>query len=175
MQRFNQIDILRAIAVLLVLGRHMSSCPPEVNMAVHKMTEAWIRGGWIGVDLFFVLSGFLVSGLLFREHDRSGRIDAKRFLIRRGFKIYPPFWLLILATVVLGALRGRGLEWEKIWAELLFVQNYFPGIWVHTWSLAVEEHFYLLLTFAFLLALRFRRDCPFSVIPVAFGVISVLC
>ncbi|MEM7353410.1 MAG: acyltransferase, partial [Acidobacteriota bacterium] len=64
MHRFQQIDILRAVAVLLVLGRHMTPCPPEVSPLLHQVTQAWFRGGWIGVDLFFVLSGFLVSGLL---------------------------------------------------------------------------------------------------------------
>jgi peptidoglycan/LPS O-acetylase OafA/YrhL len=175
MRRFNQIDILRAIAVFLVLGRHISTCPPEISRTVHGVTETWIRGGWIGVDLFFVLSGFLVSGLLFREYDRFGKIDAKRFLIRRGFKIYPPFWLLILTTVVLSLLRGKEVEGQRVAAELLFVQNYLPGVWIHTWSLAVEEHFYILLAFGFLLLAKFGKKDPFSATPVFFAGIAVLC
>jgi peptidoglycan/LPS O-acetylase OafA/YrhL len=175
MPRFNQIDILRAVAVFLVLGRHISSCPAEFNGTLHGLTELWIRGGWIGVDLFFVLSGFLVSGLLFREYDKFRKIDVKRFLVRRGFKIYPAFWLLIAATVGLGLLRGKGLEWNRVLAELFFVQNYFPGVWIHTWSLAVEEHFYILLVSIFFLLARVGKGDPFSVVPVCFAGVAVLC
>src|SRR2546421_10087759 len=102
MNRLKQIDILRAFAVLLVLGRHMEPCPPEASAILHQFTTIWHEGGWIGVDLFFVLSGFLVSGLLFREYEKYQELRIGRFLIRRGFKIYPPFWLLIGATVIVG-------------------------------------------------------------------------
>jgi peptidoglycan/LPS O-acetylase OafA/YrhL len=175
MPRFNQIDILRAIAVFLVLGRHIDSCPTEFSSALHGLTEVWIRGGWIGVDLFFVLSGFLVSGLLFREYDKFRRIDVKRFLIRRGFKIYPPFWLLIAATVGLGVMRGKGMEWDRVLAELFFVQNYLPGVWIHTWSLAVEEHFYILLVCTFFLFSKVGKEDPFSPLPVCFAAVALLC
>jgi peptidoglycan/LPS O-acetylase OafA/YrhL len=105
---------------------------------------------WVGVDLFFVLSGFLVSGLLMREHDSSGKIDALRFVVRRGFKIYPLFWCLIAATAIVRPVRDEPLPAGQLFAELLFVQNYFKGLWNHTWSLAVEEHFYLGLVALFL-------------------------
>src|SRR6478672_2080696 len=93
--RLPQIDLLRAVAVLLVIGNHSAICPPEISVFLNKITTVWNRGGWTGVDLFFVLSGFLVSGLLFDEYRKSGGIDFKRFLIRRGLKIYPAFWLML--------------------------------------------------------------------------------
>ncbi|MSP58983.1 MAG: acyltransferase [Myxococcales bacterium] len=122
------IDALRGVAILLVLGRHI----PEVLQlpaVVHTALAEWRRFGWIGVDLFFVLSGFLVSGLLFREHQRHGRLFAGRFLIRRGFKIYPGFYLLLFATWL---VLGRWLPPHALLSEGLFVQNYWLSAWAHT-------------------------------------------
>ena len=77
--RTQQIDALRAIAVLLVLGRHSD------------FFFLWTRAGWVGVDLFFVLSGFLISGLLYSEYKRTRGIKIVNFYARRGLKIYPAF------------------------------------------------------------------------------------
>jgi len=110
------------------------------------------------VDLFFVLSGFLIGGLLVSELHHHGHIDIGRFLIRRGLKIYPPHFVfigyLMLMPVAKAILAGNNVwttfttEWGKYWPNLLFLHNYVgtnPA--GHTWTLAVEEHFYLLLPF----------------------------
>jgi peptidoglycan/LPS O-acetylase OafA/YrhL len=173
--RLRQLDILRAIAVVLVLGRHMTPCPTNDSSLLHGITYVWGQGGWVGVDLFFVLSGFLVSGLLFQEYERHRELRIWRFLVRRGFKIYPPFWLMIVATIVIGALRHRDIPPLGVLSELLFLQNYWLSLWNHTWSLAVEEHFYLLLAFGMLLAAQGRRDQPFRRLPVAFAIVALLC
>jgi peptidoglycan/LPS O-acetylase OafA/YrhL len=145
--RIPQLDLLRSIAVLLVIAQHS-----EGSVLQHQM-------GWTGVDLFFVLSGFLVSGLLFSEHQRNGQVNAVRFLIRRGLKIYPGFWLMIAITsVALTLTEGRPPRLVAVACELLFLQNYGPGLFAHTWSLAVEEHFYLLT--ASLFWWRSRRAFP---------------
>jgi peptidoglycan/LPS O-acetylase OafA/YrhL len=128
------LDVLRAVAVLMVLGQH--HFPPG---------GLWSRIGWAGVDLFFVLSGYLVTGLLIAERQRNGRVNVGRFLVRRAFKIYPAFWVMIAATV---AMTGP-VETAPLLSELLFIQNYGPALWVHTWSLAVEEHFYLMVAVLF--------------------------
>ena len=170
MQRSKPIDILRALAVLLVIGAHMTVCPPQASPLLHFITAVWQCGGWIGVDLFFVLSGFLVAGLMFREHQQFGGISGKQFLIRRSFKIYPGFWLLIAATAVLG-LPGHGpAHPHTIISELLFIQNYRSALLPHTWSLAVEEHFYLLLLILllWLSSGRFSRN-PFRAVPWVFS------
>lgn len=174
LNRFRQIDILRAVAVLLVLGRHLTPCPEGFSHFLHHVTRIWNQGGWIGVDLFFVLSGFLVSGLLFREHEKFHELHIGHFLIRRGFKIYPPFWLLIGATVLVAVLRHEELPSHALARELLFVQNY-GGLWGHTWSLAVEEHFYFLLAFGMFVLTRRRSTQPFALIPVAFFTVALLC
>lgn len=138
MQRVRQLDVLRATAIVLVLLQHYGT----EQLLTHRI-------GWTGVDLFFVLSGFLVSGLLFRELDRHGDVEVGRFLARRGFKIYPAFWAMLATTVLLRFAYHEALSLRALACELLFVQNYGPGLWVPTWSLAVEEHFYLLLALSF--------------------------
>jgi peptidoglycan/LPS O-acetylase OafA/YrhL len=168
--RIKQLDVLRGVAVLLVLGHHKFIGPFMVHM------------GWIGVDLFFTLSGFLVSGLLFEEYRRTGKLGLGRFLIRRGFKIYPSFWVFLAGgTLMMAIYPGHIPTWKNALSELLFVQNYFQPIFLHTWSLAVEEHFYLLLPAAlaiFILRSRGRggRD-PFRALPAFFLVVAavILC
>jgi peptidoglycan/LPS O-acetylase OafA/YrhL len=175
-KRLLELDVLRFAAVALVLGRHMIPCSPEVSSGAAAFSRLWLRGGWIGVDMFFVLSGFLVSGLLFREFDKYASVDMTRFLIRRAFKIYPAFWALIAATLALGWV-GYPMHDGHTWSELLFVQNYFPGLWSHTWSLAVEEHFYLLLAalVTFLIWRKQSGNDPLSAIPMLFCFVAVVC
>ncbi len=130
--RLRELDFLRGIAILLVLMRHQ---------LLFGFTKTM---GWIGVDLFFVLSGFLVSGLLFKEYQKFGNIKPKLFLIRRGFKIYPLYFLTYLLYLTPIIIKKK-LEWNGFLSDLFFVQNYVNG-WGYaysaSWSLAVEEHFY---------------------------------
>jgi peptidoglycan/LPS O-acetylase OafA/YrhL len=101
--------------------------------------------GWIGVDLFFVLSGFLVSALLFKEYLKFGDIHVKRFLIRRGFKIYPIYYIFYLLYLI-PIVSNKEFSVFNFLSDLTFLQNYISG-WGYafyaSWSLAVEEHFYL--------------------------------
>ena len=102
--------------------------------------------GWIGVDLFFVLSGFLVSGLLFNEIKNTGKVNPKLFLIRRGFKIYPAFYFFFFSTLAIRYLiNDLMFPLPKILSEIFFLQSYLDNIWLHTWSLAIEEHFYIFI------------------------------
>ncbi len=136
-QRIPSLDFLRGIAVLLVV-----LCHSGFSDVLEKM-------GWCGVDLFFVLSGFLVSGLLFAEYKKKEKINAGLFLIRRGFKIYPLFYLLFFVTIFKKIINHHPFTTQQVFAEFFFFQNYTPGLWTHTWSLAVEEHFYFFLAFLF--------------------------
>jgi peptidoglycan/LPS O-acetylase OafA/YrhL len=166
--RLVQLDALRGIAILLVLFRHpvIVSDSPSVSIW-WPIARALQTFGWTGVDLFFVLSGFLVGGLLFNEIHRTGRLDVRRFLIRRGFKIWPSYFLLIGFVFLALVVRWHESAWQalhEVLPNLLHVQNYWLNAQWHTardqtWSLAVEEHFYLALPLFLLLALRWRgRD-----------------
>lgn len=165
--RLKRLDILRAVAILLVILFHA------------QLFDFTTRVGWVGVDLFFVLSGFLISGLLYSEYKRNQRINVARFFVRRGFKIYPGFYVLILATFVFKSLlwTGPSPPARGFLKELLFIQNYKFGVWGHTWSLAVEEHFYIGLAVLLFVLARFASDRfnPFRSIPLIFAFVAATC
>jgi peptidoglycan/LPS O-acetylase OafA/YrhL len=98
----------------------------------------------VGVDLFFVLSGFLVGGLLMKEYKRTQALEVSRFIFRRGMKIWPAYYFFLILIVVTHA-HPLG---TFLWQNLLHIQNYAGTSIAHTWSLAVEEHFYLVLALA---------------------------
>jgi peptidoglycan/LPS O-acetylase OafA/YrhL len=132
---------------------------PELNGAAGALYWRVKNLGWTGVDLFFVLSGFLISGLLFKEIETTGSLNAGRFWYRRAFKILPSylFFLIVMAATKATAWLDT-TSWATIGASLakhlLFAQNYLghnPN--GPTWSLAVEEHFYILLPCLLLLLL----------------------
>jgi peptidoglycan/LPS O-acetylase OafA/YrhL len=146
MKRFAWFDCLRFVAILLVMFAH---CPSDVAHALPPVLAGIFSFlnlfGWAGVDLFFVLSGFLVSGLLFDEHTATGAINIRRFYIRRGFKIIPAFYVLILATAIYDAIMFHRVVGVHVIHDLLFIQCYRMGAWAHAWTLAIEVHFYILL------------------------------
>ena len=141
------IEGLRAVAVLLVVLEHAG--------------VSLVSGGFIGVDVFFVLSGFLITGLLIREVQSTGRISLAQFYARRARRLLPAATLVLLVTVWasfhwLGAARGNRVAVDAIWATL-FASNFRsiqqgtdylgaqlpPSPLQHYWSLAVEEQFYV--------------------------------
>ena len=173
--RLQSLDILRAIAITLVLGRHL-----RVNGSadiLNGFADGWRTGGWTGVDLFFVLSGFLISGLLFKDRIRNGVISFKRFFIRRGFKIYPAFYFMVLDTLFSRWIYHQAPSLKKLAAEFFFYQDYVPGVCSQTWSLGVEEKFYVFLPVLLILLLRFekKKKQPFESIPAAFIFIAFAC
>ncbi|MEP7264762.1 MAG: acyltransferase [Bacteroidota bacterium] len=142
--RIKGLDVLRGIAILLVILRHGSID----NNAVKEF-------GWLGVDLFFVISGVLVSGLIFKEYLQLGTVNVKRFLIRRGFKIYPSFYFFMIFSIMFHWFHTHTMyDTRLILEEAFYIQNYTDGIWLHTWSLDVEEHFYIVLALFSLIAIR---------------------
>jgi len=165
--RIKCLDILRAIAMLMVLVSHTPS--DIVNLGFFQPVVVFLeRHGWTGVDLFFVLSGYLVSGLLFREYQQTGTIRSGRFLVRRGFKIYPSYYAVILLTMLVLAFQLKQLSpfnLDLILSDALFIDNYRPGYWGHLWSLAIEEHFYLILCATVVLLIRLRPEDSFRSFP----------
>ena len=144
------LDGVRAIAILLVLARHLG-----LGWASHA--------GGPGVALFFALSGYLITGLLLDEHRRGG-VSLTNFYVRRAVRLLPALLVMLLVTDIWFAATGRGAPVTESLSVLFYVKNYRdviagdPGVFGQAWSLAVEEHFYLLWP-ALLLAMtaRWRR------------------
>jgi peptidoglycan/LPS O-acetylase OafA/YrhL len=178
--RLVELDVLRAAAMGLVLVNHLYAMPFPASWPgwSHRLFDAGVRGGWVGVDLFFVLSGYLVSGLLFAEYRARGTLTVKRFYARRAWKIYPAYYAMLAVTIVGLALAHGKPPTGLFLSEALFVQNYLPGVWLHTWSLAAEEHFYLLLPLVLLAFVRRKPGAadPFAgVLPLAVLTVGVTC
>ncbi len=155
-----EIDGLRAIAVLAVVFYHFS--------------VPGFGGGFIGVDVFFVISGFLIGGILWREQQDTGRLALGAFYLRRIRRLAPAYFVMAFAVMILGAFvllpsefreTAKGVIAASVYLSnvLFFRQSgYFDGaaedkIMLHTWSLSVEEQFYLFLPLLFLLFARSRR------------------
>ncbi|HEU4716275.1 MAG TPA: acyltransferase [Bacteroidia bacterium] len=165
--RLRELDFLRGIAIILVLFRHRF-----LFLFSYRM-------GWIGVDLFFVLSGFLVSGLIFRENKLTGSFRPGTFLVRRGFKIYPLYYFSLAAYSTVQYLR-HDFAFRSLKGDAFFIQNYLNGwgmIFPASWSLAVEEHFYFGI--ALLFALSAVRKGVASAgrygVEIVIGAVMLLC
>lgn len=140
-----ELDVLRGVAILLVLFTH-STVQPGASGVLAPVLVYLRYLGPSGVDLFFVLSGFLVGGLLFKELREKGRLDVRRFLVRRAFKIWPPYFTFIAFTFIWLMVSDHQTLFQSsraIYPNLAHLQNYLSSPAPHTWSLAVEEHFYL--------------------------------
>ncbi|WP_433531742.1 acyltransferase family protein [Micromonospora sp. CA-263727] len=156
------IQGLRAFAVVVVILEHVLR---------------WPVGGFVGVDVFFVISGFLITGLLLNEHDRTGRISFADFYRRRARRILPLAMLVLVGTYLASSLlflgeRVRSTAWDTLWAGLFAANWRFASVGTdywrtdgpvsplrHYWSLAVEEQFYLVwpVLLVVLLGLAARR------------------
>jgi peptidoglycan/LPS O-acetylase OafA/YrhL len=147
---FKPLDGLRAFSVLFVIYQH----------AANKTAAMKRFQGSLGVDIFFVLSGFLITFLLNRERQDTGKVDLSAFYIRRAFRILP-IYSVVLVTYVLLTFLGHGAKWLEMKAELpyfvTFCNELAPGFhrapFSLTWSLGIEEKFYLVWPFLFFVAL----------------------
>ena len=169
-----QLDILRGVAIASVLSAHSTLFRKPTWDAIP------LRASWTGVDLFFVLSGFLISGLLFSEHLRNGTIDFRRFAIRRVLKIWPALYFLLLITVpirlAVNHFHGLHDAFKRVLSDVFFLQSYRMCTWGQCWSLGVEEHFYIFLPVLLWLLLRSSRvgqSDPFRALPKIFVAVAV--
>jgi peptidoglycan/LPS O-acetylase OafA/YrhL len=159
-QKLAALDGLRGLAVLAVLVFHLSWSFPEVGKLALFKNFLW--SGWIGVDLFFVLSGFLITRGLVKDSRRSVGERMKLFWARRATRIFPLYYLVLAAgTVVCLAMAREHLPSLSYW---LYTQNYtlafdpVPLRWTaHFWSLAIEEQFYFVWPLFMLLAPKWKR------------------
>jgi peptidoglycan/LPS O-acetylase OafA/YrhL len=168
------LDGLRALAV--------------IGVFVYHARIDWLPGGFLGVDLFFVLSGYLITSLLLVEWEARNRIDLRRFWLRRARRLLPALVLVVLASLILAAIFARrdlahtrsdavsSLLYYTNWHLILANHSYFvrmgaPSLLQHLWSLAVEEQFYLIWPLLLVPGLIFvgRRRLPMLVIAAIAG------
>ncbi len=162
MPYIRSLDGVRAISVVAVLLYHAE--------------PGWLTGGFLGVEVFFVISGYLITALLLGEHHRSKRLDLKRFWVARARRLLPALYLMLLVTATwwlvflsddIGRLKGQfvaALTYVSNWYLIVQGVSYFergarPSPLIHLWSLAVEEQFYLvwpLVLLALLVVFRGR-------------------
>ncbi|MBC7543076.1 MAG: acyltransferase [Candidatus Sericytochromatia bacterium] len=137
------LDGLRSLAILLVVVAHCGSGFQAAGGASVLTRLPFVVRGWVGVDLFFVLSGYFIGRQLWQELVKTGTIRIGRFIVRRSLRIWP-LYFAVLALVTL----GRGVPvWQSdgYWPEWVFLSNYVPrGVIMGSWSLAIEEQFYIL-------------------------------
>ena len=176
--KITQIQGLRALAALLVTLFHAK----------------WVSGGFIGVDIFYVISGFLITGLLIREIERTGTINFKEFYARRFKRLLPTSFFVLAITALFSWLlipaTMRSSLGRDIIAAGLYVSNYLFAWWqadyqnldatpspvIHYWSLAVEEQFYLLwpllILLFFMVATKLKRKIALTVLVAAVTALS---
>lgn len=175
--RIPQIQALRALAAILVLLFH-------ANL---------VGGGYIGVDIFYVISGYLITGLILREIERDGRLNFKAFYLRRIKRLLPTSFFILMATALVSWYLYPGTMRDELGKDILaasvYVSNFLFAFWqmdyqnlnaippvvIHFWSLAVEEQFYLFWPVIVLIAFKAGgRKRLFSIIG-AITVASFLC
>lgn len=157
------LDVVRGLAIVLALGWHFNE--RTGNVVLGALTAPGRSFGWAGVDLFFVLSGFLLGRLVLKEQARTGRFDGRRFTARRLLKLWPVLYVFLAVQ----ALAGSEPLTSYLWQNALHVQNYAGTSLSHLWSLAVEEHYYLGL--ALLFPLFARRFSPRVLATVLVGIL----
>ncbi|MES9902356.1 MAG: acyltransferase [Sedimenticola sp.] len=153
---FTNLDWLRALAIVAVILHHVK--PLSDPIAILQ------ENGRYGVSLFFVVSGFLICSLLIREERKHGHICLRSFYIRRGLRLFPLYYLMLLLYFILifffhqFSEENQALFWEKLPFHLLYMSNWTSqsteGPFFFSWSLAVEEQFYLVFSFAFAIFIR---------------------
>jgi len=166
LQHVRVLDGLRGIAILLVLWWHL---PEEILGSFNKILLFVFQPGYLGVDIFFVLSGFLITRILLSEKARS--VSVFGFLVRRVARIFPAYYLMLLIVGVV-ASDTNGLWWSFAYlSNFYFAFDPGPSMLRHTWSLAVEEHFYLVWPWlvAFLSVRKSRAFIIRVMFPTAIG------
>ena len=170
------LDGIRALSVLAVI--------------IYHANKMWLPGGFLGVEVFFVISGYLITLLLLAESEKNGSISLKEFWWRRARRLLPALWVVVLGVVVfaalfqremLGTLRGDviaallyGFNWFQIWVGTSYFTSFEFVPLRHLWSLAVEEQFYLIWPVVMLIVAKFgKRRLPI-VSAVFFGLAVVL-
>jgi peptidoglycan/LPS O-acetylase OafA/YrhL len=171
------LDGVRAVAVTAVVVFHLGA--------------TWLSGGFLGVDVFFTLSGFLITSILLTEFYARGRIDIKNFYLRRARRLLPALFTMLATITLLTWLFARdemyrlrgdviaALTYCTNWTQIVWNRGYFaqlgrPSLLQHLWSLAVEEQFYVLWPLILVAGLAVRKRWGVLAIPVVLTAVSLL-
>jgi peptidoglycan/LPS O-acetylase OafA/YrhL len=150
--RYEAIDGIRAIAVIWVIFFHVlfawgdSVSPAEYERVVHAPWNWMWTKGFLAINPFFIISGFLIADLLLAQIERRDRVDFRAFYIRRYARLAPAYYLVLVGFILFHRIEPAHYSLDHVWANFLYVNNWFslrdqPAVW--SWSLAVEEQFYL--------------------------------
>jgi peptidoglycan/LPS O-acetylase OafA/YrhL len=187
MRRIDELTGLRAIAVgMVVIGHSFGFLPP---WAAHPLSPLpWLGNGLVGVHIFFVLSGFLITSLLLAERSQTGRIRIGDFYRRRILRIFPAYYAYLVMIMILTGLGLLDISRQQFIVAGTYLWNYFSvlplaadfdahpdGIWYlgHSWSLAVEEQFYWLWPLVIALAARRRAGVAVGLIVLAMPLLRI--
>jgi peptidoglycan/LPS O-acetylase OafA/YrhL len=144
------LDAIRAAAILLVIGGHFSEEVWRIGggpeLAIQQLPVFTL--GFAGVDLFFILSGYLIGRQLWKELFTTGDVQVSRFILRRGFRIWPLYFAFLIGMALFRSSH------DLLWPDWLFLSNYRGGALPGGWSLSTEEQFYISVP---LLLLLFKR------------------
>lgn len=169
------VDGLRALSVIAVI--------------VYHANKSWLGGGFLGVEVFFVISGYLITLLLLAERERTGTVTLRNFWMRRARRLLPALWTLLLSITIwcaffdrerLGMLRGDVVgafvymsNWFNIWSGSSYTSSFSFAPLRHLWSLAVEEQYYLLWPIVMFVVLKRMRQRLLPFIGLFFVAIAV--
>jgi peptidoglycan/LPS O-acetylase OafA/YrhL len=164
-KRFSGLDHLRALAIIIVFIYHYNMFGQPAGL--HEWLGSW---GWTGVDLFFVLSGYLIGGQLFAKIAKDQPISYKEFYFKRSLRILPAYFAVLALYLAIPAFTERS-QLPPLWRMITFTQNFGldlrkEGAFSHAWSLCIEEQFYLVLPLL-IIALGTRKKAIW-ILPVLF-------
>lgn len=180
-KRINHIDGVRGIAIILVFLAHLSAGVYPYDVSFFENVSFFNGGGFIGVQLFFALSGYLITKNLIHEYTKHGNIDFKLFYLRRLWRLYPVLVLACLAYISYALMFMEPKIYIAVLGDIFMALTYttnlpifsssFPDLdWMgHTWSLSVEEQFYLVWPILFLIASSLKSK------PLIVSIILLLC
>lgn len=155
-------DGIRGLAVIAVVLTHLGFYTTLTELNLLPQSFVPMINGSTGVHAFFVLSGFLITTLLINEFNANGTISIKNFIVRRTFRIFPLYILFLIVITLLHVFGQNVTTWKSLTYAYVYAYNFVPtwlysNVLGHTWSLAVEEHFYIVWPSVFMMLFSKHR------------------